>query len=418
MIVRFVRVFATYVFTLLAFASFSLAQVHVYVDDNTLTNTVTGFTATASVLSFSSNNLTNGKGLAGVLAANQQVAASFPGANCVFVADPNSSTAFPSGDVASFTITSTGSLTFSGNAFDPTNTRRASKSLPLAVDRRPGFPYLFAGFTNENKIVIFRVTGCRLTYVSSVSAVGVGGFPLASMAVSRSGPHVLIVTYQGGSIQSFAVGTGTLTSLGAPVNSTGFTTQGGVPYGVDITANGQYAIFGDRNFSVAEVEVAQIVPPGTLAPTVDYGGLLAANGVDLRPAVNSENVWISPGTVGGVNYVYISNNDSRQVTTVKLSSTGVVSPILSTSCPPSFFNPLTLNASSGFLASGGIQTQGTTGTGGYIYVAEQGSSVLSSIAVLKVNMTTGCTQESAGSPYTDNFSNALTTLSVFPFRPF
>lgn len=384
----------------------------VYVNDNTSTNTVTGFSATASTLTFATNNATTGKGLPGVLAANQQAVASYPGVNCLFASDPNSSPGFTKGNVASFIINSNGTLTFAGRSADPTNTHGANKGIPLAVDRRPGFPYLYAAFTGENKIVAFKVNipGCRLTYLSSTSAVGVGGFPVGSMAVSRAGAQVLVVTYQGGSIQSFLVSAGTVTSTGPAVNSTGFTTQGGVPSGVDITANGLFAVFGDKNSSVTEVEVASISGTGVLGTTVDYGG--------LSTGINSQNVWISPSLVSGQNYLYISNNDSKQVTTAKLSTGGVVSAIPASSCPSGFFNPSTLNSSTGFTFSGGIQTQGTSGTGGYIYVAEQGSAPLSSIAVLKVDTATGCTQEALGSPYTDTFSNALTTLSVFPNRPF
>ncbi len=404
--------------TLVLLVSGSGQAQNVYADDNAAANTVTGFTVSGPSLTTPTTYLTNGAGLPGVFAANHTAAisyGSFP--NCLFVSDANSSSPFPTGDVAAYMIGTGGVLTPVGNAFDPTNTFGANKGIPLALDRRVGFPYLFAAFTGENKIVFFKVSlnNCLPFYSSSTPATGVFGAPVAGMAVSPAGPHVLVVTYQDGSLQTFKILGGTLAPTGPPVSSTGFTAQGGAPEGVDITANGKFAIFGDRQ-TIAEVEVAPILPSGLLGPTVDYGGPALASGVNLGPAADSENVWLSPGLTGGLYYAYISNNASRQVTTVKVSPlTGVVTTIPSTSCTAGFTNPTNLNNPTGFFLSGGIGTLATTGTGSVIYVAELGTP--SSIAVVKVQAS-GCTREAPGSPYIDAASNAMTTLSVYPARTF
>lgn len=395
-----------------AFAQF------VYVDDNNTPNTVTSFMAAGLMLVAPTPFPTMGNGLPGANGGAEQVVASYGTANCLFISDANASGSFPNGDIAAFVINGP-STVFVSNAIDPTAFGGANKGIPLAIDRRAGFPYLFAGFTTSNRIAFFKINPgtCQPVWVSSTPAVGVSGAPLAALAVSAAGPHIVIATYQDGSIQSFKVSGGTLIPLAAPFVSTGFSTQGGVPDGIDITANGRYAIFGDRN-GIAEVEVSRINPTGTLTPTVDYGGPANASGIVLAPAAGAENVWLSPGLIGPNNYVYLSNGFSRQVTTIRLHSvTGVVTTIPSSSCVGPFTNPTTLNNPSGWLFNAGIQTETTTGTGNAIYVAEFGAP--SSVASLKVQ-NTGCTREvvAMGSPFIDPFSNAATGVAVFPARPF
>ena len=410
--------FPAFVITALAIVPLCAQAQFVYVNDNSLANTVTEFTVAGNMLVSPTPFVTTGAGLPGVFAANQQGVATYNNLSCLFVSDPNSSSSFPTGDVAAFSLTG-GTPTLVANSFDPTNTFGANKGIPLAIDRQPGFPYVFAAFTGEQKIVYFKVNTvtCQLVYVSSTTAVGLSGQPVAAMAVSPAGPHILVVTYQDGSIQSFKVTGATLIPTAPPFQSTGNATQGGMPAGLDITANGKFVIFGDSQ-TVTEVEVSKINPTGTLTPTVDYGGPAVASGVNLGTGVNSSNVWISPGVTAGNNFVYVSNNNSGQVTTLKLApSIGLVTAIPSSSCTGAFTNPTTLNNTSAWLFSGHIQTQQTSGTGNIIYVAEYGTP--SSVAELKVQAT-GCTREalSFGSPFTDVNSNAARSLSVFPPRPF
>src|SRR5271166_6162549 len=175
---------------------------------------------------------------------------------------------------ASFVINGNGTLTHVGNFTDPNASGQNKRGVGLAVDRRVGFPYLFASFTDESKIVYFKVDfrTCKLFFVSATPAAGASGGAAEGMMVSKQGPHIVAVAYDDGSIQSFKVSGGLLVATQAAFNSTGFVNQGGHPAGVDITKNGQFAVFGDNQFNT-EVEVAAIQPSGQLqSPTVDYGG--------------------------------------------------------------------------------------------------------------------------------------------------
>jgi hypothetical protein len=301
---------------------------------------------------------------------------------------------------------------------DPTDTSGPNYlGISLAIDRRVGFPYLFAAFSGEFEIAYFKVNpaNCKLTWVSSTTAVGSSGAsPVQGLAVSPTGPHVVVASYGDGSIQSFKISGGTL--IPKPLlNSTGYTNQAALPEGVDITKNGKFAVFGDNQPFGTEVEVAKILTSGALAATVDYGGPANASGVNLGPGVNSQNVWISPGLVSGKNYLYISNDYSSQVTTAKLSTAGIVS-ALSTACTGLFTNPTTLNPGSWSFPAG-IHTVTTTGSGADLVVAEFGSP--SSVALLKIQNPSGCTKEVTTSPYSDANSNSgLFSLDVFPSRPY
>jgi hypothetical protein len=409
----------------------SLQAQYVYVDDNNTgfgLNSATGFSVVAgpalSIIPGSPFGTTS-TGLGTFPAPVQEVAISYgvPNQACLFVSDPLGTSTFPNGDVAAFVINTTnGTLTPAGNFVDPTDTSGPNKyGIPLAVDRRIGFPYFFAAFTGENKIAFYKVvtTTCQLAYASSTPAIGLSGAgPVQGLAVSKAGPHIVVTTYGDGSVQSFKVLGGTLGPLSI-FNSTGFTTplQGGIPAGVDITKNGKYAVFGDRQPGFAEVEVAKILPSGVLAPTVDYGGPVVASGVTLGPGLNSQNLWISPGPVGGLNYLYITNNSSGQVTTAHLSSTtGVVSQILSSACTGGYTNPTTLTPAAWILPAG-VHTVKTTPSGTGIVVAEFGAP--SSVALLAIQNASGCTKEVPGSPFIDPFSNfGLYSIDVFPSRPF
>lgn len=402
-----------------------MAAQYVFVNDNNNAsggNTATAYQVTGTTLSLVTGSPfpTLGTGLGTYFAANQVVEISYGGSfkNCLFVSDPDILSSFPGGDVASFVINGNGTLTHVGNFTDPNASGQNKRGVGLAVDRRVGFPYLFASFTDESKIVYFKVDfrTCKLFFVSATPAAGASGGAAEGMMVSKQGPHIVAVAYDDGSIQSFKVSGGLLVATQAAFNSTGFVNQGGHPAGVDITKNGQFAVFGDNQFNT-EVEVAAILPSGQLqSPTVDYGGAANASGVNLGPGSNSNNVWISPAVTSGYNYLYISNNYSGQVTTAQLSSTGVVSAI--TTCVGLFTNPTTLkNPSSFWTFSAGIHTVLPTGTGQKIVVAEYG--VPSSVALLKVQAATGCTHEVAASPFADPFSNrGLFSVSVFPSRPF
>jgi hypothetical protein len=404
---------------------FRLAAQYVYLDDNNGAvggNTATGFKLVGPTLSIIAGSPygTLGTGLGKFFAPVQEVAISYGGSlqTCLFVSDPLATSTFPNGDIAAFTINpSTGVLSYVGSFDDPTNTSGPNFfGISLAIDRRPGFPYLFAGFSGESKIAFYKVdpNTCRLFWASSTAAVGISGQPAQGIAVSRNGPHILAVTYGDGSVQSFKVGGGTLTPK--PLfNSTGFGAQGGMPQGVDIAKNGLFVVFGDNQPGVGEVEVAAVMPSGALASTVDFGGPANAGGVTLAPGLNSQNVWLSPGLVAGLNYLYISNNYSNQVTTAEMNPfTGqVFSPL---ACTSGYTNPTTLTPGVwNFPAQ--LHTLVNTASGGGIAVVEFGTP--SSVALLRVQNATGCTKEVPSSPFIDpNSNHGLFSLDVFPSRPY
>ena len=400
----------------------------VYVNDNNSSfglNSATGYQAVGGGLSIIAGSPfgTTSTGLGTFLAPVQEVAISYgvPNQACLYVSDPLGTSAFPNGDVAAFLInTTTGVLTLVGNYDDPTDTSGPNKlGIPLAVDRRLGFPYFFAAFTAENAIAFFKVntSTCQLFYASSTTAIGLSGGSVQGMAVSKAGPKILVTTYGDGSIQSFKILGGTLGAL--PIfNSTGFmnASQRGIPAGVDITRNGRFAVFGDDQGGFTEVEVAKILSSGALAPTVDYGGPVIASGVNLGPGLNSQNIWISPGPVGGLNYLYVTNDGSGQVTTAHLSIiTGVVSQIASSACTAGYTNPTALNPGS-WIFPAGVHTLKTTPSGSGIVVAEYGAP--SSVAALAIQNASGCTRELSTSPFADPFSNSLYSIDVFPSRQY
>jgi len=408
---------------------FQLQAQYVYVNDNNPgsgSNTATGYVTVAGpALSIVTGSpfATTSTGYGALPAPNQQVAISYSASqNCLFVSDPLGNSAFPTGDFAAFSINpSNGILTLVGNFNDPSNTSGANKLLPLAIDRRVGFVYLFAAFTGEGKIAFYKIntSTCQAFWSTSTPAVGLsGGSPVVSMAVSKAGPHVLVVSYGDGSIQSFKIGGGVLTPL-AIFNSTGFTNQSGRPQSVDISKNGKFAVFGDARSGVAEVEVAKILSPsGNLAPTVDYGGPAVASGVNLGPGIDSQNVWLSPGMVLGNFYLYITNNGSGQVTTARMNqTTGVVTN--AGTCTAGFTNPTTLNPLAWSRAAG-LHTMKTTAAGVGLAVAENGTP--SSVALLAIQTASGCTKEVTSSPFVDPNSNftfsGLESIDVFPSRPY
>ena len=403
--------------------AFPLQAQSVYVNDNNPgsgANSATGYTYSAGNLAsiVGSPFATGSTGYGAFPAPVQEVAGNIAGSNCLFNSDPIGSSSFPSGDVASFLIGTGGALTLIGKYNDPSNGGFTNKYIPLAMDRRPGFPYFFAAFTGEGKIVFYKVgPNCQLFYASSTTAIGLGGLPVMSMAVTRAGAHVLVVAYGDGSIQSFKIGGGILTPLPALI-STGATNQSGLPESVDITRNGRYAVFGDNQPGFAEVETARIQPTGVLTPTADFGGPLVASGVNLGPGLNSRDVWISPAAAAGKFFVYITNNGSGQVTTARVSQlTGAVT--TTGTCTGGFTNPTTMFPSS-WTAAAGLHTVATTGTGQNLVVAEQGTP--SSVALLQIQNGTGCTKEYSASPFADPNSNftftGLDSIDVFPSRPY
>ena len=257
--------------------------------------------------------------------------------------------------------------------------------------------YLYAGYTQSNTIVTFAVMpGCQLSLLDSTAVSGLSGGFVGGMAITG---NMLVVAYGDGSIESFNIANGAPVSNNDEQNSTGFA-QAYFPESVDITSDGHFAIFGDAAIGTT-VEVSDL-SSGKLAPTVQYGLGTPANAIIGN---NSATVWLSPDET----LLYIGNSQGGSVmaaffnrTTGKVTS-GCYSQVLS-----GFFNP--------WAYVGSLATRDTTGTGGVLYVAEFGSS----IGIVEVQSDgSSCTlQEAPTSPISDDTSDGLLSIQVYPRRPF
>jgi hypothetical protein len=271
--------------------------------------------------------------------------------------------------------------------------------------------YLYAGYSASNTIGTFAVQpGCQLSFLGDISAAGINGGSVAGMALHA---QMLVVTYADGSVESFNVSNGLPVSNGDEQNSTGYTRNNTYfPEGVDITADGHYAIFGDSSLNIV-VEVSDI-SSGHLAATVPYTLNVmnhATSSPTVRPTLlgaNSAAVRLSPDE----SLLYISSNEVGSVSAVFFNAqTGVISGGCSSPSLNGFYNPWTWG--------GALATRDNTGTGGVLYVAEY-STDTSYIGVLTVNVSGGrCTlTESAGSEVNDQLSPGLLSISTYPSRSF
>lgn len=269
--------------------------------------------------------------------------------------------------------------------------------------------YLYASYTASQTIGVFATsTGCGLTFMQDVSATGLAGGSVVGMAVNA---NLLVVAYGDGSIQSFNVSSGIPVANNDRQYSSGHAGLAGsigsavsnLPAGVDLTADGKIAIFGDVG-SPPIVEVSKITN-GKLAKTTFYKPAVA--GVDAAV------VRLSPDQT----MLYAVNNESGTVSASFFNATtgaitpGCVSPTLRTFNEHAWF--------------GGVVTRDTTGTGTVLYVAEFGRkledlySVPSAVGILTISVSgKTCTlTESVNSPMLLSFPGML-SIGAYPPRPF
>jgi len=270
---------------------------------------------------------------------------------------------------------------------------RGFLSLNLAASK----DFLYAAFEGSTIVAFKILSGCRLSFTSGTSATGLNGGWVDGM---KTHGDLLVVTFGDGSYESFNISNGTPVSSGDAQFSNGFRHFGDIPSGVDISANGKWAIFGDGTRGV-DVEVAAITPKG-LSPTYPFVGLETAHG--------STNVWLSPDNT----LLYVGNNDSGQISAYNFdASTGK----LSFGCVSNVLNKFLTS----WDGTGSIQTEGTTGTGGVIWMAEFGRYANpSSIAIIEVTSHgSSCTlTESPASPITVPNGHGLLNIAAFPTRGF
>jgi 6-phosphogluconolactonase (cycloisomerase 2 family) len=203
--------------------------------------------------------------------------------------------------------------------------------------------------------------------------------------------NILVASFQDGSIGSFNISTGTPVANGDLQLSTGYLQDGSFPEGVDITADGHYALFGGTN-SPELVEVSDI-SSGKLTPTVVYSNVGSGSG--------SEAIWLSPDET----LLYTSSFSSSQVTAAHFDkTTGAVA----SGCISGTLR--------GFDFEAGLATASNSGTGGALYVAEPDTN----IGIVNITESGGtCTlKESPKSPISDSNTITVESVGVFPPRPF
>jgi len=265
--------------------------------------------------------------------------------------------------------------------------------------------YLIATFTGNFTLSIgptigsYKVLkGCKLKYIGSVAASGINGGLPDGAKVTPDG-KTAVVAYADGSVGSYSISAGGVLAL----IGNELTTTGAAAAGVDITADGKWAIFGDAS-GIPSIDVAPI-SGGTLGATVNY--------TYVDQGANSNNVLLSPDE----SVVFVTNNSTGGIGAVKFNkTTGVLDPKHSCSSGTlkNFFGT--------WFFDSGLALANPTGSGGEIYVAEFGFP--SGIGIVKfAPHKTGEDEycdltETAGSPVSDPASNGLSSISVAPPRPF
>lgn len=340
---------------------------------------------TGGVLNLQEHVVTGGVGIGGGYFGTKRIAV-LDGASqqCVY-----SSEAF-TGDIVGIVV---GTLQPGNGTFGSQTDSGVANGIGLAMNTQ----YLYAGFTSSSTIGTFQVQpGCSLTFVNDISVVGLQGGFINGMGVHGT---MMVVTYGDGSIESFDISSGTPVSNGDEQNSTAATKSefSSYPNGIDITADGRYALFGDSSNSTV-VEVSDI-SSGKLTPTVAY---------TLGTSLSSSNLMLSPDET----LLYISNTQGDTLTAAFFDkNTGKVS----RGCVSGSLKGYVKDWS--YLAE--LATETNTGTGGVVYVAEFGAPE-STIGMIKVSSSGGkCTlEETPGSPVFDPDSAGLLSIGTFPPRSF
>ena len=318
---------------------------------------------------------TGGTGVDGIgSVATKRVSALDTSQRCVYLADAGSA------DVAGISIdTLAATGTFKAAATD---------TAPDGMAVVNNGTYLYASFTGSNTIATYRIQpGCQLLFLQDVPAAGVNGSAVLDMAVHG---NILVASFSDGSIESFNVASGLPVSNGDLQLSTGNTQDGSFVSGVDITADGHFAIFGGTNVPPL-VEVSNI-SSGKLTPTTVYSGIGAGGG--------SEAIWLSPDET----LLYLSDFSSNQVTAAFFDkATGSVS-----------FGCTGTLRGIGFEA--GLATASPTGTGSTLYVAEPDSNI--GFVTITENSGTCSLVEDPTSPVNDANTITVDSIVAFPPRPF
>lgn len=299
---------------------------------------------------------------------------------CVFVADANTS------DIAAIDIDT---LKVTGRFLGSSTDDGRASGLGVVNNGK----YLYANFSGSQTIGTFQVLpGCRLAFVGDTAATGLSGGAIEDMAVNR---NLLVVTYLDGSIESFNVASGSPVSNGDLEFSTSGT-HGSYPSGVDLSADGHFAIFGD-GASTPTAEVSD-VSSGKLTPTVVYS--------KLGQGQSSFSIWLSPDE----KLLYMSDFSSGQVIAASFDkATGALSPGCSSAVLSGF------NTKWSFTA--GLTTASALGSGSIVFVAEPDAS-FGAIHVIEKSGGVCTLTEAPYSPVMEKHTITLESVAAYPPRRF
>ena len=325
---------------------------------------------------------TSGWGLGGgYYGTNLQAVATVGASACAFISDPGSD------DIAAFNVTDFAHPKKLGNYSDPSGSG-AWTGIALAAHGAT----MYAGYSASLGIGVWTINAdCSLTLASSAKNTPTP-FPMDDIAVTPDGRTVVVSYAQTLSgMDSFAVSGTALTEKG-PFNS-----QGGTS-GIDITSDSKYALVGDFSDSVTQVEIFPINSDSSLGPSDYYQ--ISGGGAD------SNLVRLSPDETR----LYVANNLSIQLTTLGYTEHAAPGSRLTLDCLTNLNNP-----NGELYGTNAVATEGTTGTGDYIYVVESGNP--GGMALLQVPAN-GCPVEVPGSPFGNLASGFNCTLSAYPPRPF
>lgn len=305
--------------------------------------------------------------------------------DCAYLSDYVSVGGFAHPDVTAIAVDS---LTVVGNFQGSSTDQVFTSGMGLASNSS----HLYADFSGTQTIGTYtRMPGCQLQFVSDISAVGLAGGTIQGM---KAGRKKLVVTYTDGSIESFNIANGVPVPNGDLQYSTAHQQSGYNPSAIDITADGHYAIFGDRGDTVEVSDISS----GQLAPTVVYSGVATGDVVG--------GLALSPNE----SYLYITDFSNAKVSAATFdATTGAVT----AGCTSATLNgyPHLLS----FVAS--VVTAVPRGTGTGLFTADPGARV----SVLHVSASGGTCSltEIQNSPFDDSSNTeTLESIGVFPPRHF
>ncbi len=259
--------------------------------------------------------------------------------------------------------------------------------------------YLFAYFFVPARGILIATwqieSNCALALLAKTSP-----FPrdIFSMAATPDGKTLIVSERSLDYADSFSIGAGGVLTEHGPYEIAG---QG--PWGIDITADGKYALFDVQSYDgYTQVNAFVINADGSLGDQYGFGG-------DGQLGDASTGGWIrlSPDE----RFLFVTDGFNH-VTTLDFTE----SPINLTysGCLTTLKTP---NGEVGFSAVS-MATEGTMGAGAEIYVAEAGQFA-SNVGLLAIDSTTGCTTEALASPFILSDPNAFaSSLVAWPPRPF